>query len=76
MNEKSFDEQILINVAADGTIEVYWHDPEGSGATQPKISVVYESDRSNPFYCDNELVQNYINDFDEVLESCFTTQVE
>lgn len=72
MNEKSFDEQILINVAADGTIEVYWHDPEGSGATQPKISVVYESDRS----CDNELVQNYINDFDEVLESCFTTQVE
>lgn len=72
MNEKSFDEQILINVAADGTIEVYWHDPEGSGATQPKISVVYESDRS----CDNESVQNYINDFDEVLESCFTTQVE
>ena len=72
MNKKSFDEQILINVSDDGTIEVYWHDPEGSGATQPKISVVYESDRS----CDNELVQNYINDFDEVLESCFTTQVE
>lgn len=72
MNEKSFDEQILIKVSDDGIIEVYWHDPEGSGATQPKISVVYESDRS----CDNELVQNYINDFDEVLESHFTTQVE
>ena len=72
MNKKSFDEQILINVSDDGTIEVYWHHPEGSGATQPKISVVYESDRS----CDNELVQNYINDFDEVLESHFTTQVE
>jgi len=66
------NEQILINVTADGTIEVYWHDPEGSGATQPKISIVYESDRS----CDNELVQGYINDFDEVLESRFTTQVE
>ena len=72
MNEKSFDEQILINVAADGTIEVYWHDPEGSGATQPKVSIVYESDRS----CENESVQNYINDFDEVVESDWTYQIE
>lgn len=72
MNEKSFDEQMLINVSTNGTIEVYWHDPEGSGATQPKISIVYESDRS----CENEYVQNYINYFDEVLESRFTTQVE
>lgn len=72
MNKKSFDEQILINVSDDGTIEVYWHDPEGSGATQPKISVVYESDRS----CENESVQNYINDFDEVVESDWTYQIE
>lgn len=72
MNEKSFDEQMLINVATDGTIEVYWHDPEGSGATQPKISIVYESDRS----CENESVQNYINDFDEVVESDWTYQIE
>ena len=72
MNEKSFDEQILINVAADGTIEVYWHDPEGSGATQPKVSIVYESDRG----CENELVQNDFSDFDEVVESDWTYQIE
>jgi len=72
MNKELFDEQMLINVAADGTIEVYWHDPEGSGATQPKVSIVYESDRS----CENESVQNYINDFDEVVESDWTYQIE
>ncbi len=75
MSEKSFEEQLLINVAEDGTVEVYWHDPECSGATQPKISIVYESDR-NLDYIDNVHVQNYIKDFDEVLESRFTTQVE
>ena len=72
MNKELFDEQILINVNEDGTVEVYWHDPEGSGATQPKVSIVYESDRS----CENESVQNYINDFDEVVESDWTYQIE
>ena len=66
------EEQILITVNEDGTVEVYWHDPEMSGATQPKVSVLYESDRS----CESEDVQGYIKDFDEVLEDDCTYQIE
>lgn len=66
------EEQILITVNEDGTVEVYWHDPEMSGATQPKVSVLYESDRG----CEQDDVQAYVKDFDEVLESDYTYQIE
>lgn len=66
------EEQILINVNADGTVEVYWHDPEGSGASQPKVSVLYDSDRGR----DGLELGKYIEDFDEVLEDDNTYQIE
>ena len=66
------EEQILININADGTVEVYWHDPEGSGALQPKVSVLYDSDRGR----DGLELEKYIEDFDEVLEDDNTYQIE
>jgi hypothetical protein len=70
------EEQILINVNADGTVEVYWHDPEGSGALQPKVSVLYDSDRTS-LHCVGGLeLEKYIADFDEVLEDDNTYQIE
>ena len=36
---------ILIDVDADGTVQVYWHDTEESGRVAPEVSVVYSYDR-------------------------------
>ena len=66
------EEQILININADGTVEVYWHDPEGSGALQPKVSVLYDSDRGR----DGLELEKYIEDFDEVLKDDNTYKIE
>jgi len=66
------EEQILININADGTVEVYWHDPEGSGALQPKVSVLYDSDRGR----DGLELRKYIEDFDEVLKDDNTYKIE
>jgi hypothetical protein len=67
------EEQILITVNEDGTVEVYWHDPSSNPfTTQPKVSVLYESDRG----CEQDDVQAYVKDFDEVLESDCTYQIE
>ena len=66
------EEQILININTDGTVEVYWHDPEGSGALQPKVSVLYDSDRGR----DGLELRKYIEDFDEVLKDDNTYKIE
>lgn len=65
------EEQILIIVNEDGTVEVYWHDPE-MFVVKPKVSVLYESDRG----CEQDDVKAYVKDFDEVLESDCTYQIE
>ena len=71
MSKKQIEEQLLIKVTEDGVVEVYWHDPEMSGAVEPKISIVYDSDRN----FDNRDVQKYIKDFDEVLEDDCTYSI-